>query len=130
MAVAGLKRLGRADVPYEPIATEVMLPAPAQGTLAVESRADRKDVLEVLAKMDHGVTRREAECERAFLAAVGGGCSTPLGALARVNEAGLKLTVFWSDPQGKEPLRLERSLPEGADPRPLAEELARQVLGR
>jgi hydroxymethylbilane synthase len=128
IALAGLRRLGRADVPHEPIPTEVMLPAPAQGALAVEARSDRRDVISVLARLDHEATRREAECERAFLAEIGGGCSTPLGALACWREGLLSMAVFWSDPEGRRPVRLEEACPTGVGAPDFSRGLARRVL--
>lgn len=128
IALAGLRRLGRQDVPHEPIAEGVILPAPAQGALALEARRDRPEVLSVLAKLDDAATRREAECERAFLAAVGGGCSTPLGALARWKQGTLSMAVFWSDAEGRRPIRLEESCPAGQDPAAFARGLAKKVL--
>ena len=96
IAVAGLKRLGRGDVPHEPLAAEVMLPAPAQGALALEVRSDRRDVAGLVAALDHGATRRCVELERAFLAAVGGGCGAPVGAFARLQSGGVLLEGFFA----------------------------------
>lgn len=108
LAVAGIKRLGL-KVAYEPLPVSVMVPAPAQGALAIEARSDRKDVLEALKAVDHPRTRLAVECERAFLIAIGGGCAVPLGALAEPEGGQVKLTVFWSDAQGKRPVRMTRS---------------------
>jgi hydroxymethylbilane synthase len=96
IAVAGLKRLGRGDVPHEPIDTKIMLPAPAQGALALEIRSDRRDVAAVVAKLDHEATRICVVFERAFLAAVGGGCGSPVGAYARLQSGGVLLEGFFA----------------------------------
>lgn len=108
LAAAGLNRLGRTDVAREPIAAEILVPAPAQGALAAEVRADRKDVVEVVAGLDHAATRLCVEFERAFLRALGGGCSTPLGAYAHTKPNGVELSVFWSQEDGSQAKRLTR----------------------
>ncbi len=89
VAVAGLKRLGRVDVAYEALPAEMILPAPAQGALALEIRSDRRYVEKTVAALDHEPTRRCVELERAFLGAVGGGCGAPVGAFARVQSDGV-----------------------------------------
>jgi len=91
LAYAGLRRLGRADAVTEVLDPIQVLPAPAQGALAVECRADDEFALGVLAKIDHADTRAAVIAERALLAALEAGCSAPVGALAEVveTEAGL-----------------------------------------
>ena len=69
LAKAGLDRMGRGAVPHEVLPAELVVPAPGQGALAVEARADRGDLLELLAAVDHAATRLEVECERVFLRA-------------------------------------------------------------
>lgn len=130
LAAAGLKRLGRGDIPHEPISTEVILPAPGQGALAVEARADRRDILDILGALDHSATRLEVELERSFLAALGGGCSTPLGALARAQGKTVELTVFWSDPEGRSALRLSDVCPDPGRRDEFAAALAARVKAR
>jgi hydroxymethylbilane synthase len=96
IAVAGIKRLGRGDIKYEPIATELMLPAPGQGAVALEVRSDRRDVVAVVAKLDHEATRTCVEFERAFLGAVEGGCGSPVGAYARLQSGGVLFEGFYA----------------------------------
>jgi hydroxymethylbilane synthase len=105
LAKAGLERLGRGAVPHEVLSVEVSVPAPGQGALAVEARADRRDLLELLAAADHAATRLEVECERLFLRLMGGGCRTPLGAWAQSREGGIDFQWFWSDQEGRNPCR-------------------------
>ncbi|MBI5247840.1 MAG: hydroxymethylbilane synthase [Elusimicrobia bacterium] len=95
-AVAGLKRLGRGAEAKEPIDPAVMLPSPAQGALALEIRSDRKDVREIVRSLDHAPTRICVEFERAFLAEVGGGCGSPVGAYARLQSGGVVLEGFYA----------------------------------
>ena len=95
-AVAGLKRLGRGSEAKEPLDPSVMLPAPAQGCLALEVRSDRKDVAKIVAALNHEATQRCVEFERDFLAAVGGGCGSPVGAYARIQSGGVLLEAFYA----------------------------------
>jgi len=96
IAVAGLKRLGRGEVPCEPLDPSVMLPAPAQGSLALEIRADRKDVAKIVGSLDHPATRLCVEFERGFLAEIGGGCGAPVGAFAQAKPGGVFLECFFA----------------------------------
>jgi hydroxymethylbilane synthase len=112
LAAAGLNRLGRTDVKRESIPEDVLVPAPAQGALAAEAKADRKDVIEIIGKLDDAKTRLCVEFERAFLLKVGGGCSTPLGAYATVKGKGVELSVFWSREDGSNAVRLKDSCAE------------------
>lgn len=83
LALAGLTRLGRSDAVTELLPFEVMLPAPGQGALAVQCRNDASS-LHLLAPLDHRETRWAVTAERAFLAALGGGCAVPVAAYAVV----------------------------------------------
>lgn len=115
LAAAGLNRLGRSDVKREPIPEDVLVPAPAQGALAAEVRAQRKDVMEIVGRMDHAETRLCVEFERFFLHKVGGGCSTPLGAYARKVGSSVEFSVFWSREDGSGAQRLKGSLTDPSD---------------
>ncbi len=87
LARAGLARLGRLDVITEVLDPIQMLPAPAQGALAVECRVDDVDTEHLLQSIvDDSATRAAVAAERAMLAALEAGCSAPVGALADVVE--------------------------------------------
>jgi len=87
LARAGLDRLGRLDVITEVLEPIQMLPAPAQGALAVECRVDDMDTEHLLrSTVDDPETRAAVAAERALLAALEAGCSAPVGALADVVE--------------------------------------------
>jgi hydroxymethylbilane synthase len=105
LAKAGLERLGLGGMDHEVLPEGVVVPAPGQGALAVEARADRQDVLELLAAVDHPSTRLEVECERLFLGSMGGGCRTPLGAWARCRQDAIDFQWFWADEKGQNPRR-------------------------
>ncbi|MFL6140799.1 MAG: hydroxymethylbilane synthase [Labedaea sp.] len=87
LARAGLARLGRLDVITEVLDPIQMLPAPAQGALAIECRVDDVDTEHLLrSTVDDPATRAAVAAERAMLAALEAGCSAPVGALADVVE--------------------------------------------
>ncbi|MDQ4038341.1 MAG: hydroxymethylbilane synthase [Actinomycetota bacterium] len=86
VARAGLARLGRLDEVTETLDPIQILPAPAQGALAVECRADDTAVLGVLAKLDDPGSHATVLSERALLAALEAGCTAPVGALCELAE--------------------------------------------
>ena len=86
LARAGLARLDRLDEVTEVIDPLQMLPAPAQGALAIECRADDDELIELLHALDDSDTRAAVDAERALLAALEGGCTAPIGAMAEVAE--------------------------------------------
>jgi hydroxymethylbilane synthase len=87
VARAGLTRIGRLADVTETLEPVQMLPAPAQGALAVECRADAEDLAAVLSELDDADTRAAVTAERALLAALEAGCSAPVGAIAEVVES-------------------------------------------
>ncbi|HEX3822982.1 MAG TPA: hydroxymethylbilane synthase [Mycobacteriales bacterium] len=88
VAAAGLARLGRLDEVSEILDPGQMLPAPAQGALAVECRSDDSELVGAVSEaLDDPVTRSAVAAERALLATLEAGCSAPVGALADVSEA-------------------------------------------
>lgn len=84
LAEAGLERLGLPDVPRYPLATDVMLPAPGQGALAIEVRADDDQALTWVATLDDPATRAAVTAERLVLRLLQGGCLAPIAAYATV----------------------------------------------
>ncbi|SNR84642.1 hydroxymethylbilane synthase [Geodermatophilus saharensis] len=86
LARAGLARLGRLDVVTEVLDPLQVLPAPAQGALAVECRADDERTLQLLAALDDPGTRAAVLAERTTLAALEAGCSAPVAAHAELAE--------------------------------------------
>ncbi len=87
VARAGLVRIGRTEVVSEALDPVVMLPAPAQGALAVECRSDDAELVRILAELDDKSTRAAIDAERAVLAALEAGCTAPVGAIAEVVES-------------------------------------------
>ena len=126
MAAAGLERLGLTDAiaAYLPLA--VMLPAPGQGALAVQCRADDASTLSLLAALDGKANRAATTAERAFLHALGGGCATPVAAYARCDEDGLiVLEALITSLDGQVIIRVQG---QGDDARQLGIDLAQQAL--
>jgi hydroxymethylbilane synthase len=91
LAVAGLVRLGHGDRARCVLDPAVLPPAPAQGALAVQCRADDGRLRAALAAVDHPATRRCVEAEREVLDRTGGGCRAPLGALGTLRGGRLEL---------------------------------------
>lgn len=83
LAAAGLERLGHGDVG---VSLDDMLPAPAQGAVGVEARADDDATRALLAAIDHGPTSSCVRAERALLAALGADCRSPVAALAQFKQ--------------------------------------------
>ncbi len=92
LAVAGLARLGLESRITEILPTDLMLPAPAQGTIAAEARAGDDRVLRYLGPLDDAATAARSTAERALLAALDGSCRTPIAALAEIDDRG-RLTL-------------------------------------
>ena len=84
LALAGLRRIGREDAVTEVIDPAVMLPAPAQGALAVECRSGDEATAAALRTLDDSAARATSTAERAVLAALEAGCSAPIGVLGEV----------------------------------------------
>ncbi|MEU1983553.1 hydroxymethylbilane synthase [Nocardia sp. NPDC019395] len=87
VARAGLARIGRLDAVTEALEPVQMLPAPAQGALAVECRAGDTELIELLAGLDDHGTRTAVTAERALLAELEAGCTAPVGAIAEIVES-------------------------------------------
>ena len=100
LAAAGLGRLGLDGLPAHPVPPEVMLPAPGQGTLALETRAGAPAEAACRA-LDDPATSRAALAERLVVAAFGGSCTLPLAAWAREEAPGrLAVTGLLAMPDG------------------------------
>jgi hydroxymethylbilane synthase len=111
LATAGLRRLGRAAEITEILDPDLMLPAPAQGALAVECRSGDHNLVEQLGCLDDEHTRAAVVAERTLLAALEAGCSAPVAALAVVTdnvdgarEIVLRGAVF--EPDGRRAIRM------------------------
>ena len=111
LACAGLDRLGIPVPDDARLELDVMLPAPAQGALAIQVRAERADLLTRLAALDDGPTRLSVEAERALLRAIGGGCLAPLGAFGEVSDGRLRLRAVYLPDGASTAARVDLSAP-------------------
>ncbi len=127
LAMAGLSRLGRAGEAAERLDPRVFIPAPGQGAIAIECRADDEATRRAASDLDHGPTARAVAAERSFLAALGGGCNVPLGAHAVHDGDALDLVGFVASADGAVFLRGEV---RGSEPASLGETLAAELVAR
>jgi hydroxymethylbilane synthase len=110
LARAGLVRLGLTDRATEVLDPSLSLPAAGQGALAIERRVGDESVAELLARVAHAETTLCVVAERALLAAVQGGCQTPVAAYAVHEGDELWLRGFLADADGTRPRRGERRI--------------------
>jgi hydroxymethylbilane synthase len=123
LACAGLSRLGR----FGWHASDELVPAAGQGTLAIEARAGDERVGAAIAALRHGPTERALAAERALVRCLGAGCDTPIGAHARPrSDGGLELRAFVGAPDGSE--WIADRLAGAEDPVELGETVARRLL--
>ncbi len=105
LAAAGLIRLGLQSRATEELDPTVFIPAPGQGALAVEARADEATILEMAAALVDLAATTAVTAERSFLAWLGGGCSVPVGAYAQLTGDGLRLYGMVASPDGRQVYR-------------------------
>jgi len=105
IAAAGLIRLGMESEIAEILDESVMLPAPGQGIVAVQIRADDSGTREHLRALHDPTAEAEAIAERTFLSGLGGGCLVPVGARARARNGALALEGFVGHPEGRPSIR-------------------------
>jgi len=132
LAAAGLKRLGLGTRIRALLDPDVSLPAPGQGALAIECRADRLDLVHALAPLADRGTTLATTAERAFSRALGGSCQTPLAAYAEWQEGRLWLRGLLAGRDGRDVLRgeMESVVTDIADAQALGAALADDFLGR
>jgi hydroxymethylbilane synthase len=128
LAYAGLVRIGRQESISQIFEIDEMLPAPGQGALAVECRADDVELVEQLAAIEDPPSRAAVTAERSVLAALEAGCSAPVGAYAAVGDVlHLQAVVLATDGGGA--VRLSRSGP-AATAEQIGRDLAAELLTR
>jgi hydroxymethylbilane synthase len=111
LGLAGLQRIGRGDAIRQILEPEEMLPAVAQGTVALECRAGDAKVGTWLAPLNHMPTERRTLAERALLAELMGSCRTPIAGFAEIDTTGLTLRALVALPDGS---ALHQTMLEGA----------------
>ena len=129
LAMAGLNRLGMAEVPRTAIDPADMLPAAAQGAIGIERRAADDRVAALLAPIHDRDTGLRLACERAFLARLDGSCETPIAGLAELSGGTLRFRGEILRPDGSEALDCAGEAP-AADGAALGDRLAADLLSR
>jgi len=114
LAKAGLERMG-IDRPMHTLDKKVFIPAPGQGTIAVECRSDDKETLSRLKALDHAETRIAVTVEREIMRIMGAGCSAPVGINAEVKDDGIHVYAVSYD-YTEEPRKMDTVIPLDYDP--------------
>jgi hydroxymethylbilane synthase len=132
LAMAGLSRLGLLEAVATPLDPLLLMPAPAQGVLAVECRTDDPVTAVQLRTLDHAPTRAAAITERSFLATLDVGCGAPVGALAELaeqagDEPAVRLSGLIAAPDGSSVIRAQAT-GAVADGEALGRRLAHRLL--
>ncbi|KAA0273008.1 MAG: hydroxymethylbilane synthase [Chloroflexi bacterium] len=128
LAGAGLTRLGLDSHVTEWLSLDGMLPAPGQGALAIQCRVEDEVTLTLLSKLEDQATRKTVTAERAFLSGLGGGCSVPVAAFAKMTREQreeISLVGLVISPDGKKAIRVAG---HGKEPLTLGQQLAQQAL--
>lgn len=127
VAMAGLKRMGWGDRATQAFSVDEMVPAIGQGALALEVRADDKEMLDGLGGLGHPATEAATRAERGFLRRLGGDCQVPMAAHAEVRGEQLKLVGVVVSLDGERAIRGEK---EGRanEAQTIGETLAEQLL--
>lgn len=125
LASAGLHRLGLEPEHARTLPLAMMVPAPGQGCLAVQTRDDDDDTMAAVAPLDHAPSHRALDAERSLMWRLGGGCALPLGALAVVGVESVSLSAIVATPDGATVLRVET---EGGTPEDVAEAAAKELI--
>src|SRR5688572_722221 len=127
LAAAGLERLGLESRIRARLGPQEMLPAIGQGVIGIECVEDRADIRELVQALEHGPTRTTLDAERAFAAALGASCQSPVAAHAMLDGGELKLAALVGAADGSTILSDAISGP-ARDARGLGAALARQLL--
>ena len=127
LAAAGLIRLGLGDRIRDFISPADSIPAVGQGALGIEIRADRTDLMEILAPLNHIDTQLCVEAERGFSRALAGSCTVPLGAYALRDGNNISMTGFVASVDGTQMLK-EHITGLAANAESLGQALARKLV--
>ena len=127
LAASGLRRAGLEEKIDYYTPTDIMLPAPAQGILALEIREDDKETEKIIDSIKDNITKVQIDAERGFLIGVNGSCHIPMGAYCEVDGEKITLTGLYGDGDGK---KIVIQSKEGtlADAQKIGYELAKSVL--
>jgi hydroxymethylbilane synthase len=129
LAAAGLIRLELGDRIRQFISPENSIPAVGQGALGIEIRADRTDLFEILAPLNHINTELCVEAERGFSRALAGSCTVPLGAYATINGSVITINGFVASVDGTQML-IDSVIGQCNSPEALGMALANKLIAR
>jgi len=127
LARAGLRRLGRDAEATQVLEVDEMIPAVAQGALALTTR--RGEPLEPIRALDHAATRTAVRCERRILRDLEGGCRAPVAAYAAIDGGTLRIAAAVMSLDGTTVIRVDRDGPAD-EPEAVGAEVARGLLAR
>ena len=127
LARAGLERLGLADKISFVFDPAVFIPAPAQGALGIQTRADDDETNEIIAAIDDENARTTTAAERTILTTMHCGCHAPVGAYAEINSGEINICAFISDLEGNNFIGRELAGP-AEDAEKIAEKIANELL--
>lgn len=127
LAASGLRRAGLDDKIDYYIPTDIMLPAPAQGILALEIREDDKETEKIIDSIKDDITKIQIDAERGFLIGVNGSCHIPMGAYCEIEGEKITLTGLYGDGEGKK-IVVQSQTGTLADAPKIGYELAKSVL--
>ena len=127
LAASGLRRAGLDDKIDYYIPTDIMLPAPAQGILALEIREDDKETEKIIDSIKDDITKIQIDAERGFLIGVNGSCHIPMGAYCEIEGEKITLTGLYGDGEGKK-IVVQSQVGTLADAPKIGYELAKSVL--
>lgn len=114
LAEAGLRRLDMHDRANQPLPLDLVIPAPGQGALGIEVRANDQAAAEALQPLDDPQTRAAVTAERAVLRQLRAGCLAPVGAYAEIVDDSLRLSAVVLSFDGRQRLYCQRSLEASA----------------
>lgn len=127
LAAAGLRRLGVGDRISATISPHDCVPAPGQGIVAIEIRADDEDSRKTMRRTHDGAAAAALDAERMVVVALGGGCQLPLGALATVNGPDMEVQAAVCSPEGERVIRAHAH-GQMSDAASLGERVAEQLI--
>ena len=127
LAKAGLERMG-IERPMHTLDKRVFIPAPGQGTIAVECRSDDEETIRMLKTLDHAETRAAVDTEREIMRIMGAGCSAPVGINAEVDGDSIIVRAISFD-YTPEPRKVEVTIPLKHDPQVL-QDIADYLIGK
>jgi hydroxymethylbilane synthase len=123
LAAAGLHRLGLHERITQYFDPSIVIPAPGQGALALQTRHDSHEIIDILAKLHDPATATATQIERQVLTTIGGGCSTPVGVHVTASPVGYTVFAARYSPTGKCLSRLLLTIAENN-----AENIACQII--